>query len=533
VNQTTQSFAGNKTFTGTIAATNLSGTNTGDQTITLTGNVTGSGTGSFATTIAAGVVSNSMLVNAPANTIKGNNTGSPATPVDLTVSQALTLLGLSSSSTPTFAGLTIGSIAGIAKYTAGALSTLSGTSAQYVRGDATLQTLNQAAVAGLTTADSPTFTAVTAQSHVVSGTAGAGYIEYVQQASVPSTPAAGKDRLYAKADDKLYRVSSAGISEALAIEGSGLNFLLNGNLDIWQRGTSITSQVYSADRFAHSWTASAITVSQSTTVPADGQTTFSMQLTGSVLTTQTVDTFQRIEAAQARQLAGKNVTVSFWMNMATTAGTATLSVVSSYPTVTDTFGTRTAIASTNITSPGSGTWGLVSCVIAVPAAATTGLEIRIRVTQSVATGTLTLYLTRFMLNSGSVPAPFQLATGNLGSEISACQRFYQKTYNQTVPPGTVTGAGYWITTVLAVSTLNGNSWLLGAMPRFIVPMRAAPTVSLWTNTGVSGKWNVGTEVLSSTANVSTQGFEIVNNSGGALTPTAGFAYGQFTAEAEL
>lgn len=45
---------------GTVQGSNLSGTNTGDQTITLTGAVTGSGTGSFATTIAAvpfGVVS--------------------------------------------------------------------------------------------------------------------------------------------------------------------------------------------------------------------------------------------------------------------------------------------------------------------------------------------------------------------------------------------------------------------------------------------------------------------------------------------
>jgi hypothetical protein len=38
--------------TGVIAVTGLSGTNTGDQTITLTGDVTGSGTGSFATTLA-------------------------------------------------------------------------------------------------------------------------------------------------------------------------------------------------------------------------------------------------------------------------------------------------------------------------------------------------------------------------------------------------------------------------------------------------------------------------------------------------
>lgn len=43
---------GNITATGTITGSNLSGTNTGDQTITLTGDVTGSGTGSFATTLA-------------------------------------------------------------------------------------------------------------------------------------------------------------------------------------------------------------------------------------------------------------------------------------------------------------------------------------------------------------------------------------------------------------------------------------------------------------------------------------------------
>lgn len=47
-----QTIGGAKTFTGNISALNLSGTNTGDQTITLTGDVTGSGTGSFATTLA-------------------------------------------------------------------------------------------------------------------------------------------------------------------------------------------------------------------------------------------------------------------------------------------------------------------------------------------------------------------------------------------------------------------------------------------------------------------------------------------------
>jgi hypothetical protein len=50
--------------TGTITGfTNLSGTNTGDQTITLTGDVTGTGTGSFATTIAAKAVDVAMLAD--------------------------------------------------------------------------------------------------------------------------------------------------------------------------------------------------------------------------------------------------------------------------------------------------------------------------------------------------------------------------------------------------------------------------------------------------------------------------------------
>jgi hypothetical protein len=92
--------------TGTVTGSNLSGThtgsssgtNTGDQTITLTGNVTGTGTGSFATTIAAGVVTNSMLANVSTATIKGRTTAGAGSPEDLTGTQATALLDTFTSS---------------------------------------------------------------------------------------------------------------------------------------------------------------------------------------------------------------------------------------------------------------------------------------------------------------------------------------------------------------------------------------------------------------------------------------------------
>lgn len=74
----------------------LTGTNSGDQTITLTGDVTGSGTGSFAATIGAGAVTLAKMANLAANSILGNNTGSAATPIALTPAQTKTLLAIAS-----------------------------------------------------------------------------------------------------------------------------------------------------------------------------------------------------------------------------------------------------------------------------------------------------------------------------------------------------------------------------------------------------------------------------------------------------
>lgn len=94
---------GSVAATGTVTGSNLSGTNTGDQTITLTGDVTGSGTGSFAATIGANkVVTSYINANAvtyakiqseSASTLLGNPTGSGAVPSEITLGSGLSFSG--------------------------------------------------------------------------------------------------------------------------------------------------------------------------------------------------------------------------------------------------------------------------------------------------------------------------------------------------------------------------------------------------------------------------------------------------------
>ncbi len=71
---------------GTIGGSNLSGTNTGDQTITLTGDISGSGTSSFTTTINPATVTNAKLANMNSFTIKSNVLSSAAVPADNSLS---------------------------------------------------------------------------------------------------------------------------------------------------------------------------------------------------------------------------------------------------------------------------------------------------------------------------------------------------------------------------------------------------------------------------------------------------------------
>jgi hypothetical protein len=57
--------------------------------------------------------------------------------------------------------------------------------------------------------------------------------------------------------------------------------------------------------------------------------------------------------------------------------------------------------------------------------------------------------TGWMLNEGSVAAPFERAGGTIGGELALCQRYYEKSWKEGVSPGTGTTDGF--------SNVNGYS----------------------------------------------------------------------------
>ena len=84
----TLSIADSKTMLG------LTGTNSGDQTITLTGDVTGTGTGSFAATVAASSITLAKMADMATASFIGRNTAATGAPEVLSKATALGILNI-------------------------------------------------------------------------------------------------------------------------------------------------------------------------------------------------------------------------------------------------------------------------------------------------------------------------------------------------------------------------------------------------------------------------------------------------------
>jgi len=89
---------------GTVTGSNLSGTNTGDQTITLTGDVTGSGTGSFSATIANNAVTLAKFQQVTTDRLIGRDSAGTGNVEQLTVGGGVEFTGSGGIQTSAFTG---------------------------------------------------------------------------------------------------------------------------------------------------------------------------------------------------------------------------------------------------------------------------------------------------------------------------------------------------------------------------------------------------------------------------------------------
>lgn len=310
------------------------------------------------------------------------------------------------------------------------------------------------------------------------------------------------------------------------------NFMINGALDFWQRGTSFSSAGYSADRF-YTTANGSVTISRSTTYLPDVNTRKSLSWVTGASSSYTAIS-QPIEQDNVMLLRGKYVTFSADVMTRGTAFASTFWVGSYYSNSSDARASLTTpIGDVGISPAASGVWKRITYTFLVPTDAV-GLAVAIDCNSVQASG-VEVYTSNWMLNIGSVAAPFQRAGGTIGGELALCQRFYEKSYNVDVAPGTSSTDGLFIVTGKthpAAQILNSASSI-----QFKVNKRTEPsTISFWKVDGTPDYWssdlgNLGTIYASLYGESS---FYIGSNTGSGMTYLqVGYVSGHWVASAEL
>jgi hypothetical protein len=101
-------------------------------------------------------------------------------------------------------------------------------------------------------------------------------------------------------------------------------------------------------------------------------------------------------------------------------------------------------------------------------------------TSVVGTSGATFYITGVQLEKGSTATSFDYRP--YGTELSLCQRYFEKSYAQSFAPATATVAGYITSSVNSTTTAG----YLGFSHSYKVTKRASPTVVIYDTAGASG-----------------------------------------------
>jgi hypothetical protein len=341
-------------------------------------------------------------------------------------------------------------------------------------------------------------------------------------------------------------VANSSTSTGLAykpLDAAGKNGTINGGLDIWQRGTSISvsasSAPYTADRWVFSTGASAAsTVSRQSTNDTTNlpsiQYCARVQRNSGQTGTGANYFAQSLETTNSIEYVGQSVTLSFYARKGANfsgasdllgaflvSGTGTdQNVITAYT------GTAT-VATSNVTLTSTWQRFTISGTVATTA---TELAVYFSYTPSGTASTNDYYeITGVQLELGSTATVFSRTGGTIQGELAACQRYFCKTFPLATAPASSAGqAGSYF----APRAYGAQANIYVFYWQFPVPMRAAPTITTYSPSAAGSAWfdEDGVAKTASVSNTSNNATSIVNSA--TATPNK-LALIHATAEIEL
>ena len=251
---------------------------------------------------------------------------------------------------------------------------------------------------------------------------------------------------------------------------AGKNSVINGGMDIWQRGTSFTpnTTIYMADRWEMYVGATGTTVTRQTTSDTTNlpfiQYCMRVSRDSGNSGTNIRYLYQPMETVNSIPLAGKTVTLSFYARKGATfsgsivAKASTGTGTDQNPLVTYT-GAATPISATPTLTT---TWQRFTYT-GTFAAAATEVSVGFEWTPSGTAGATDYFeVTGVQIEVGSTATPFSRAGGTIAGELAACQRYYFR--NTATSVNSFFGYGISTSTTAVAFALNSQ-----------VTMRVAPT----------------------------------------------------------
>ena len=338
------------------------------------------------------------------------------------------------------------------------------------------------------------------------------------------------------------------------------NLLTNGNMDIWQRGTSFTSSTWRTnengkccvDRWKLMYdTTNVVSLSQSTDVPTGQGYQYSL-LSTVVTANKKFAHIQYIPNTEAVKLAGRYVSIGFWAKTATShamsnvraavfswtgtadtgistvPGNATSSVFNAWSAAgtNPTQGSSWTMENTATNLPLTTSWSHYTINnIYVDTASLTNLAVAIWCDDTTNAAGNLLYITGIDLVDNATW--IQTAKRSFVDELNKCNYHFYKSYPYAIVPGTAGGAA---TSNNPPAFMTPTTYIYQGLQTPIPSMFSTPTKACWSpKTGFANNFcnNGGTDIAATIDS----GLLIYTNN--VSVPNGSMLYIHFTAEAEL